>query len=40
VTLTGHTARITSLAFRPDGSVLASSSWDGTVREWEVGGGQ
>lgn len=28
----GHTARITDLAFSPDGTTLASASLDGTVR--------
>jgi WD40 repeat protein len=32
--LTGHTAVITSISYSPDGSTLASSSWDGMVRLW------
>ncbi len=33
----GHTDKITSLSFTPDGRYLASGSKDGTVRIWEVG---
>lgn len=36
-TKTGHTAYVDGLAFAPDGSTLASASWDGTVKLWEVG---
>ncbi len=32
----GHTGIVETLAFSPDGKTLASSSWDGTVRLWEV----
>lgn len=32
----GHTGIVETLAFSPDGKLLASSSWDGTVRLWEV----
>lgn len=34
--LTGHSEPIRSLSFRPDGSTLASGSWDGTIRLWDV----
>jgi WD40 repeat protein len=35
-TLRGHTKGITALLFSPDGKTLASGSWDGTVKLWEV----
>jgi WD40 repeat protein len=34
--LRGHRARITQLKFSPDGSILATSSNDGSVRMWET----
>lgn len=35
--LSGHTDTVTNLAFTPDGRALASSSWDGSIRFWDIG---
>jgi cytochrome c len=37
--LEGHTAPIAALAVSPDGSTLASASWDQTLRVWPLAGG-
>jgi cytochrome c len=34
--LEGHQAPITGLSLAPDGRFLASSSWDGTIRLWDL----
>jgi len=38
-TLTGHTDSVTSVAFSPDGSLMASGSRDRTIRLWRVSDG-
>lgn len=38
--LEGHSAPVTALAVSPNGSSLASASWDTTVRLWPLAGGE
>ena len=35
-----HSKRIYSVAFRPDGSLVASGSYDGTIKLWDTASGQ
>ena len=34
--LTGHTEQVRSVVFSPDGTTVASGSYDGTVLLWKV----
>jgi WD40 repeat protein len=36
----GHTSKILSIAFRPDGARLLSAAHDGTVRQWDAATGR
>ena len=39
-TMRGHTARVSSVCFSPDGAKIVSGSWDKTVLIWDAASGE
>ena len=39
-TLIGHRAGVLSVSWSPDGTRLATGSWDGTAKVWDAAGGR
>ena len=39
-TLQGHSARVTSIGFSPQNDRIATGSWDGTAKIWDLSSGQ
>jgi len=39
-TFRGHSARVTSIAFSPENDQIATGSWDGTAKIWDLSSGQ
>src|SRR5208282_1490413 len=39
-TLSGHTNSVVSLAFSPNSRLLASGSWDNSIKIWDVSAGR
>ena len=36
VTFSGHTDRVTSIAYSPKGDMIVAGAWDGSVKVWDI----